>query len=115
VAHLTWQCTDLERTVRFLSELFGWSSTPQGDAYFVSATPSGAWVGVTKVDAIRHGNAFVPHVSVADLAEVVAKARELGAVIVEEEGHITAVGRYADIEDPDGSLFTVIEFAGAGA
>lgn len=78
MAHLTWQCTDLERTVRFLSELFGWSSTPQGDAYFVSATPSGAWVGVTKVDAIRHGNAFVPHVSVADLAEVVAKARELG-------------------------------------
>lgn len=110
LAHLTWQATNADRTVRFLSELFGWTFKPSGDGYFVSAQPSGAWIGVTQVEALRHGNAFVPHISVLNLPDVVLKARALGAEVVEADGLLPGVGRYADLRDPDGTLFTVIEF-----
>ena len=96
--------------MRFLSDLFGWRFEPQGGGYFVCAPPSGAWIGVTEVDVIRQGNAFVPHISVRRRADIVAKARALGAAVVEEHGHIPGVGHYADLKDPDGTLFTVIEF-----
>jgi len=115
LAHLTWQSTNADRTVRFLSELFGWKFEPHGESYFVSAPPSGAWIGVTQVDTIRHGNAFVPHISVGRLADVVSKARTLGAALVEQDGRIPGVGRYADLQDPDGTLFTVVEFDAAPA
>lgn len=110
LAHLTWQGTNADRTVRFLSGLFGWTFKPSGDGYFVSTPPSGAWIGVTQVEALHHGNAFVPHISVPSLPDVVLKARSLGAEVVEENGLLPGVGRYADLRDPDGTLFTVIEF-----
>lgn len=115
LAHLTWQSANAGRAVRFLSELFGWRFEPRGDGYFVCSPPSGAWIGVTQVDEIRHGNAFVPHISVPDRDAIVAKVPALGGAVLEAHGRIPGVGRYADLKDPDGTLFTVIEFGSADA
>lgn len=114
LAHVTWQCTDVTRTVRFLSDLFGWTFEDRGARYFIARPPSGAWIGVTEVEAIRHGNEFVPHISVEVLDEVVAKALSLGGT-VGERGRIPGTGNFADLSDPDGTLFTVIEFGAGGA
>ena len=116
LSHVTWQGTNAGRMTRFLSDLFGWTFRDQGGSYFVFAAPSGAWVGVTEVEEVRAGNAFVPDVEVRDLAAYVARVKQLGGTVVKERGEIRAVGVYADARDPDGSLFTMIEFgAGSGA
>lgn len=109
LVHLTWQCTDATQTVRFLSDLFGWTFEDRGDRYFVARPPSGPWIGVTEVETIRHGNEFIPHISVRDLDGVVSNAVSLGAIIV-ERGRIPGAGRFVDLTDPDGTRFTVIEF-----
>lgn len=114
LSHVTWKATDVERTRTFLSSLFGWSFAPQGDNYMVFEAQSGAWVGLTQVERIERGSPFLPQIAVADLGAVLAKARGLGD-IVEEEGEVPGIALYADLRDPDGTLFSVLQFKPGGA
>ena len=109
MCHVTWKATDVERTREFLTTLFGWSFAPQSDNYLVFEAQSGAWVGLTQVERIERGAPFLPQIAVADLGAVIAKAMSLGD-IVEDEGEIQGVARYADMRDPDGTLFSVLQF-----
>ena len=111
LCHVTWQCTDLERTREFLEALFGWDFTAQDDNYLVHTPASGAWIGLTQTEQLKVGTSFVPQIAVADLAAFCAKALQLDDGIIENEGEIEGVGPFADLRDPDGSLFSVIQFA----
>lgn len=113
LCHVTWQATDIQRTKAFLETLFGWNFQPVDGNYLVFKPPSGAWIGLTSVPQVRSGNAFVPQVSVPDLSEHVARAHQLGDFVVQEEGEIPGVGSYADLRDPDGTMFSIIQFSHA--
>jgi predicted enzyme related to lactoylglutathione lyase len=114
MCHVTWKATDVERTRNFLTTLFGWSFAPQSENYLVFEAQSGAWVGLTQVERIDRGAPFLPQISVADLGAVLMQAQKLGD-IVEDEGEIAGVARYADLRDPDGTLFSVLQFTRCGA
>jgi predicted enzyme related to lactoylglutathione lyase len=111
LAHLTWHASDVQRTKTFLEDLLGWSFDEVGDDYYVWQPPTGTRVGLTYGLSSGVGvSAFLPQIAVDDLAETVKRARQLEASSVESEGSIENVGIYADLRDPDGSLFTLIEF-----
>jgi predicted enzyme related to lactoylglutathione lyase len=107
--NVTWRATDLERTKSFLSNLFGWSFAPQGESDHVFTSPSGGFVSLCQVERIERGTPFLPQIPVTDLSAVLAEAKKLGDIVV-EEGEVPGVARYADLRDPDGTLFSVLEF-----
>jgi predicted enzyme related to lactoylglutathione lyase len=114
LAHLTWHATDVERTRLFLESLLGWQFSDAGDGYYVCQPDGGARVGLTR--GPTHGNgpvAFLPHVAVEDLAATLERARSMDPDMVLEEGTIPTVGTFADVRDPDGATFTLIEFDSA--
>lgn len=110
LCHLTWHCTDLDRTREFLEKLFGWEFTSQEENYLVFKPPGGPAIGLTEVERVVPGLAFVPQFAVDDLAAFCDRALQIDDGIIEDEGEIEGVGRFADLRDPDGVLFTVIEF-----
>lgn len=110
---LTWQATDLERTRTFLETLLGWVFRPAGENYFVCAPGDGAVIGLSEVEHVRFGNGFVPHIAVGDLDEILERAKTVGRQTVVGFGTIPEVGRFADMRDPDGNVFTLVEIGGS--
>lgn len=110
LCHVTWQATNLERTRRFLERLFGWTFRDVGDNYLVFQPPSGAWVGLAEVPDVRQGSSFLPQIAVEDLSIFVTTAASLDPNPIVEEGEIPGVARYVDLRDPDGALFSVLQF-----
>ena len=109
VAHLTWHASDVERTREFLERLLLWTFDEVEDDYFVFQPSSGTRVGLTNGPHFG-GNAFLPRIAVDHLEEILTRARELDPASIDGKGVIEKVGIYADIRDPDGSLFSLIEF-----
>jgi len=110
LCHVTWHATNLERTRCFLLTLFGWTFRDLGDGYLVFQPPSGAWVGLTQVPAVHQGSSFLPQIAVEDLSKFLGVARALDPDPIVEQGEIPGVARYVDMRDPDGALFSVLQF-----
>lgn len=110
LCQITWHCTDLDRTREFLDRLFGWEFTAQDESYLVGKLPGGFVIGLTEVEHVVPGTAFVPQFAVDDLAAFCDRALQIDDGIIEDEGEIEGVGRFADLRDPDGALFTVVEY-----
>lgn len=111
---LTWQATDLGRTRLFLEHLFGWRFSEVRPGYLVAEPGAGATIGLTAVAELRPGGSFVPHLAVADLDALLARAQSLGAGVLAATGEVAGVGRYADLVDPDGGRFSVSEISATG-
>lgn len=107
--HITWRATDIERTKSFLSTLLGWPVAAQGESNLLFTAPSGGFISLRQVERIERGAPFLPQIPVADLGAVLVEAKKLGDII-EEEGEVPGVARYADLRDPDGTLFSLLEF-----
>lgn len=111
LCHVTWHTGDVERTRAFLKTLFGWEFLPVASDYWVFRPPSGAWIGLTHGDLAGSTGSFLPQIAVADIDETCRRAAALSPDALTERGEIEGVGRYADIRDPDGAVFSVIQFA----
>jgi uncharacterized protein len=107
--------TDLDGAKAFYGGLFGWEAEDQ-------TGPSGnVYTFLRKDDALvaglRDGTpVWLSYVSVEDLDETLARAREAGAS-VEREHDVPPAGRLAAVSDPQGAAFGLWEprdFAGAG-
>ena len=109
VAHLTWHASDVARTREFLERRLDWTFVEVDNDYFVFQPSSGTRVGLTS-GPHRGESAFLPQIAVDDLENVLSRARDLDSASIDGNGVIEHVGISADIRDPDGSLFSLVEF-----
>ena len=105
--------TDQEAAKAFYSGLFGWEITdmPAGEGVMYSmAAIGGKWVGAISPQPQQQRDAGVPpawnsYITVANVDETAAKARELGATMHAPPFDVMEAGRMAVIQDPQGAWF----------
>ena len=103
---------DLEMSVRFYGELFGWTTKtmPIGDGeYTLFCRGSKDTGGCMKMppeagDAPAH---WISYVAVEDVDASAAKVTELGGKIFVEPQDIPGIGRFSVAADPTGAMFAV--------
>ncbi len=110
LCHVTWHARDLQRTRTFLESLFGWTFDATDPTYLIARPASGAWIGLTNSPLAGATAAFLPQISVSDIDATCATAASLDPHAVVERGALPNVGLYADLRDPDGAVFSVIQF-----
>ena len=103
ISHVEIPATDLDRESMFLKTVFGWEFKEFGKGYLLFNNYNGIMVGLRKVDNVASGDTTVFHVSIANIDEVLKKAKENGGKVKIEKTVIPAMGWYALITDPDGS------------
>jgi predicted enzyme related to lactoylglutathione lyase len=117
--------TDQEAAKAFYSGLFGWEITdmPAGEGVVYSmAAIDGKWVGAISPQPQQQREAGVPpawnsYITVANVDEAAAKARELGATVHAPPFDVMEAGRMAVVQDPQGAWFLLWqakEHIGAG-
>lgn len=115
--------TDLEASVSFYSEMFGWKvSKSQNDEIPMDyreydtgmGHPSGGMYqlspDMTVGDEPMPPPHFMNYISVDDIEASVAKVTELGGTVMGELHDIPKVGRMAVVNDPAGATFAMLQF-----
>jgi uncharacterized protein len=99
------------RAAEFYAAVFGYTIDEAdfggGEPYRVLQVDGRGIAGVAGVGEGEQPN-WRTVFSVAACDDTVAKARELGGVVVAEPYDIPTVGRYATLRDPDGAVFGVL-------
>ena len=103
IAHVEIPATDLTRESIFLKNVFGWEFKEFGKGYLLFNNKKGIMVGLREVDSVTAGDTTVFHINIANIDEVLKKAKENGGKVKIEKTVIPAMGWYALITDPDGS------------
>jgi uncharacterized glyoxalase superfamily protein PhnB len=105
IVYVTWRVRDEQRTARFLGELLGWTFTPghveHGLQVHGPNVLGGLWGGHDVVD--RADAKLMYHV--ADMAEAVAKVREMGGTATEPE--LQPYGWSSECTDDQGMEFWI--------
>jgi uncharacterized protein len=109
--------TDLDGAKFFYTELFGWmfEDMPAGDSMIYSmASKNDKYVAAAyemnpEMRAQGAPPAWLNYVTVANLEESVAKAKELGATVIQEPLDVLDSGRMAIIADPQGAMLALWE------
>lgn len=95
--------TDIESSVRFYGELFGWEFQPWSEDYRLFSVEDGIGGGLTKVDTMP-GPGIRAYVEVDDIDATLARAEELGGKVVEPKAQIgKGMGWTAAFEDTCGA------------
>jgi predicted enzyme related to lactoylglutathione lyase len=103
---------DETATNPFYSELFGWdfSAEPRPNDGYRMVTFEGHGLGGSLPWKTESGRSvWMGYIQVTDIAEHVARARELGATIFVESMGIPNVGTFAVLDDPTGAPFYLYE------
>lgn len=103
IAHVEIPSTDLERSNKFLVDVFGWEFKPFGNGYLLYNNHRGIMAGLRKVERVSGGDCTVFHVSVESIDEILEKTKKHGGHIKTGKTTIPAMGFYALITDPDGN------------
>lgn len=99
---------DLEAAQRFYSGLFGWTFELRGD-YTVISREGTPIAGMAKLRPEAKTSAlWLPYVSVDDVDQRAATAKQAGAKLLKGPGDMARRGRYAVIGDPDGALLVLL-------
>jgi uncharacterized protein len=108
--------TDLDRSRRFYSELFGWVVTdvPAGPATVPMFTGADdPWGGFTELgDDDQRQPQWIPYAPVTDLGAAVERAVQLGATVVRQRVDLPQ-GSVAVVTDPGGATVALWEPAPA--
>jgi predicted enzyme related to lactoylglutathione lyase len=105
--------TDQEAAKAFYTGLFGWEITdmPAGeDVVYSMAAIDGKWVGAISPQPQQQREAGAPpawnsYITVENVDETAARARELGATVHAEPFDVLQAGRMAVVQDPQGAWF----------
>lgn len=112
VVFMDLRTTDLDRSRRFYSELFGWVVTdvPAGPATVPMFTAAdGPWGGFTELGAgDQRLPQWIPYAPVTDLGAAVEYAVQLGAAVVRERVDLPQ-GSVAVVTDPGGATVALWE------
>ena len=102
VVHFEIGCHNLDGTISFYKEMFGWETQPM---------PGMAMVDTGSKDGIHGHIASMPehppyvnfYVQVEKLEDAIAKAQKLGGKVMIPPQDVPGAGRFAWINDPDGA------------
>jgi predicted enzyme related to lactoylglutathione lyase len=98
-----------EALAEFYAAAFGWTIDRWGDQeYWLLGAGDGA-IGGAIAPPQEHGQAVVLTMEVADLAAAVARWRDAGGEVVIETAPIPGVGTLAQVRDPAGTTFGLLE------
>jgi predicted enzyme related to lactoylglutathione lyase len=116
---LTWNelmSTDIEGVKTFYGGLFGWKAETmdmgEGQMYTVWLLGEGGVGGGMASPMPGMPSFWGTYFAVADCDATVAKAKELGATVMNGPMDVPDVGRMAALTDPQGAVFNVIKNAG---
>jgi predicted enzyme related to lactoylglutathione lyase len=105
--------TDAASATRFYTELFGWEAEemPAGEAgtYTMLRLSGRDVAGLYRRDASVSPPAWLSYVTVADADDVVARAEQAGATVVQPPFDVLDAGRTAVLRDPTGAHFALWE------
>ena len=102
---------DAEGAKAFYGDLFGWEFRDDeipGDGVYTMCFREGDEVGAI-VEQDQHPAHWNNYVSVESADETAAKARDLGATVIEDPFDVMDFGRMAVISDPGGAMLCVWE------
>ena len=104
VVHFEIGCQDLDKTDRFYSTLFGWSSSQMGPARMISTgTQEGISGHYTAMGHPPH-HYTIFYVQVEDIAAMLAKAESLGGKTVVPNVDVPNYGSFAWFTDVDANM-----------
>jgi uncharacterized protein len=114
--------TDMDGAISFYEGLFGWQAEEEGDpgqtgGYRMFTLDGKAVAGGMAVQDESQPPAWTTYVSVENVDESVAKAKELGGQVIAEPMDVMTAGRMAVLTDPEGAVFALWqpgEHIGAG-
>jgi predicted enzyme related to lactoylglutathione lyase len=109
IVHVEWASTNLDRSEKFLSGLFGWTFVAIAESYRVSRSAGAAGVGIQKTDSVQPGQTPVVLIEVEEITPYLEKVVELGGRVVLSKTPIPNMGWFAHIADFDGNLFGLIQ------
>ena len=103
IAHVEIPSTNLDKSINFYNNLFGWEFKPFGNGYSLFNTHKGFTIGLRKTENVSKGDCTIFHIKVDDVSNYLSKATELGGHILRGKTTIPAMGYYALITDLDGN------------
>ena len=108
------QTKDTDAALSFYATVFGWGHDQDPNGYHLFKLGERMQAGMLKMDDSwgdippNWGTYFMAE----DIEATAAKAQELGGVIHVPPTHTGTVGRFSVIQDPQGGVFTAMQFDG---
>ena len=112
VTHFEIPCNNPEQTVKFFSEVFGWTFQQFGnEPYWLATTGPEGTPGINgAIMAKRHPDQpLVNSIQVADMDKAIASITAGGGTIVVPKMPVPGMGWLAYFKDPDGNIHGVFQ------
>ncbi|HWF10136.1 MAG TPA: VOC family protein [Bryobacteraceae bacterium] len=111
--HVELHTTDLEKAKSFYGQLFDWKleDVPMGDGttYTMVGVGSGTGGGMTKQMTPGAPSSWLSYVNVDDIKASTAKAKSLGATVLQDVMEVMGMGSLSILQDPAGAVFALWE------
>jgi predicted enzyme related to lactoylglutathione lyase len=104
--HVELNTTDVDKAKSFYGKLFSWTleDVPMGDnTYTMIKVGSGTGGGMVKHPVPGAPSAWLAYVEVDDIKESTAKAKTLGAKVMQDVTEVMGMGWLAILTDPTGA------------
>jgi predicted enzyme related to lactoylglutathione lyase len=105
--HVELMSTDVGKAKAFYGKLFDWKLEDMdiGDmTYTMIKVGEGTGGGLMKNPMPNAGSMWVAYVNVHDLKAATAKAKSLGATVIEDQVEVNGRGSFSIITDPTGAM-----------
>lgn len=104
ICHLELFARDLEESVRFYGDLFGWKSKPHDAGYRMWEDTNGMSGGFTTAGAPVTNSAATVYIRVDSIEEMLRRIVGIGGTVIREKTEIAGNnGYYALFRDPAGN------------
>jgi predicted enzyme related to lactoylglutathione lyase len=101
---------DPAKAAAFYREVFGWQVSRWGDQdYWLFETGDGPGIDGASAPTQEHRQKVVLTMEADDLASAVERARRAGGTVLLDEAPIPGVGWLAQVLDPNGVLFGIMQ------
>ena len=108
--------TDLVRAKSFYGYLLGWTFSDSPSPDFVSIKGAGVPGGILRDANKKPGNGDVKvFFAVEDISAILERAKQLGAVVLVGETHVSPTRTLAEFRDPDGNVIGIMHEVGAAS
>lgn len=105
--------TDTAAAAKFYGELFGWTCEKSEEfdysIFKLNGQMAGGLMGMPP--GCPSGPAWGNYVTVASADATAAKVKALGGKVLVEPRDIPTVGRFAVLQDPQGAVFSIMQWA----
>jgi predicted enzyme related to lactoylglutathione lyase len=108
------QTRDTDAAIAFYSAVFGWTHSIDGNGYVMFAQDGRIQAGMMRIDDSWGPvpSNWAIYFMVEDVEAAVSKVRELGGSVMVPPTQAGEMGRFAVVQDPQGGVFTVMQFSG---